>query len=154
MQDLGGGVPGGGLEAHRAKEDAVGAVSVERAAGSTVDGPRNGETERAIVAKRGPNDHVVREAFHLEVHAQAFHLLGRSELRIEARHDDGEIELDIIVAPRDTNLEDALPHAVRGNAPPEEALPFRILASIVDDFRHQQFHGIDFVTLRISSRKA
>ena len=75
------------------------------------------------------------------------------QVRIEARHDDGQIELDIICAPRDTNLEDALPHAVRGNAPPEEALPFKILASIVDDFRHQQFHGIDFVTLRISGRK-
>jgi hypothetical protein len=76
------------------------------------------------------------------------------KVRIHAHQDEDMIELDIIVAPRDINLEDALPHAIRGNAPPEEALPFKILASIVDDFRHQQFHGIDFVTLRISGRKA
>jgi NCS2 family nucleobase:cation symporter-2/xanthine permease XanP len=74
------------------------------------------------------------------------------QLRIEARQDEGAIELDIVVAPRGTNLEDALPHAMRSSAPPEEVLPFRILASIVDDFRHQQYHGIDFVTLRVSGR--
>jgi xanthine permease XanP len=73
-------------------------------------------------------------------------------LRIEARAAEGAIELDVVVAPRDANLEDALPMAALGTAPPEEVLPFRILASIVDDFRHQQFHGIDFVTLRVRSR--
>ena len=77
----------------------------------------------------------------------------KRQLRIEARRDDATIELDVIVAPRDINLEDALPHAIRGNAPPEEVLPFRILSSIVDDFRHQQFHGIDFLTLRVSRVK-
>jgi len=76
------------------------------------------------------------------------------QLRIEARASDGAIELDIIVAPRGINLEDQLPLAALANAPPEEVLPFRILASIVDDFRHQQFHGIDFVTLRVRSRAA
>jgi xanthine permease XanP len=76
------------------------------------------------------------------------------QLRIEAREADGVIELDVIVAPRGTNLEDAMPVAALGTAPPEEVLPFRILASIVDDFRHQQFHGIDFITLRVRSRTA
>ncbi len=76
------------------------------------------------------------------------------QLRIEARAGDGAIETDVVVAPRGSNLEDALPVAALGTAPPEEVLPFRILASIVDDFRHQQFHGIDFVTLRVRSRTA
>jgi len=76
------------------------------------------------------------------------------QLRIEARAGDGAIELDVVVAPRGTNLADALPLAALGDARPEEVLPFRILASIVDDFRHQQFHGIDFVTLRVRSRAA
>jgi hypothetical protein len=31
-------------------------------------------------------------------------------------------------------------------------LPFRILASIVDEFRHQQNHGIDFGTFRVRGR--
>ena len=74
------------------------------------------------------------------------------QLRLEAREEEGAIELDVVVAPRGANLEDALPLAMLGTAPPEDVLPFRILASIVDDFRHQQFHGIDFVTLRVRGR--
>jgi anti-sigma regulatory factor (Ser/Thr protein kinase) len=78
--------------------------------------------------------------------------LAERQLRIEVRQNEGMIELDLIVAPRGTNLEDELPLAMQSKAPPEKMLSFRILSSIVDDIRHQQFHGIDVVTLRVSSR--
>ncbi|MDZ4736001.1 MAG: solute carrier family 23 protein [Rhodospirillaceae bacterium] len=73
-------------------------------------------------------------------------------LRVEVRQDEGMIELDLITAPRGANLEDELPLVMRSAAPPEDMLSFRILSSIVDDIRHQQFHGIDIVTLKVSSR--
>jgi xanthine permease XanP len=77
---------------------------------------------------------------------------GERQLRIEVRQGEEMIELDLIVAPRGANIEDELPLAMQSKAPPEEMLPFRILSSIVDDIRHQQFHGIDIVTLKVSSR--
>ncbi|MEX0807389.1 MAG: solute carrier family 23 protein [Dongiaceae bacterium] len=73
-------------------------------------------------------------------------------LRVEVRQEEGMIELDLITAPRGANLEDELPLVMRSAGPPEELLSFRILNSIVDDIRHQQFHGIDVVTLKVSSR--
>lgn len=74
-------------------------------------------------------------------------------LRIDARERDEAIELDIIVAPRDVNLEDRLSLMASATpASPEDAFAFRILASIVDEFRHAQYHGTDFVTLRVASR--
>jgi NCS2 family nucleobase:cation symporter-2/xanthine permease XanP len=78
--------------------------------------------------------------------------LAERQLRIEVRQNENQIELDLIVAPRGANLEDELPLAMQSKAPPEEMLSFRILSSIVDDIRHQQFHGIDVVTLKVSSR--
>ncbi len=77
---------------------------------------------------------------------------GRS-LTIDARVDEAAIELDIVATPLGANLEDLLAHfSAHHAAAPEEAVSYRILASIVDELRHRQFHGVDFVTLRISSR--
>jgi NCS2 family nucleobase:cation symporter-2/xanthine permease XanP len=73
-------------------------------------------------------------------------------LHIEARELNGSIELDIVVAPQDINLEDRLTLMAASKVPPEDAFAFRILASIVDEFRHAQYHGADFVTLRVASR--
>jgi xanthine permease XanP len=77
---------------------------------------------------------------------------GDRQLRIDARERDGSIELDIVVAPRGANLEDRLALMATPAEAPEEAFAFRILASIVDEFHHQQYHGTDFVTLRVASR--
>jgi len=77
---------------------------------------------------------------------------GERQLRIDARERDGSIELDIVVAPRGANLEDRLALMATPAQAPEEAFAFRILASIVDEFHHQQYHGTDFVTLRVASR--
>lgn len=75
------------------------------------------------------------------------------QLRVEARRQEGAIELDIVVAPLDANLADALAQVPAGAATPaEDALSFRILRSIVDELRHQQYHGIDFITLKVSGR--
>jgi len=78
---------------------------------------------------------------------------GGRQLHIDARERDGSIELDIVVAPRGTNLEDRLAlMKTPAEAPPEEAFAFRILASIVDEFHHAQYHSADFVTLKVGSR--
>ena len=74
------------------------------------------------------------------------------DLRIEARLEETAVELDIVAGPRGANLEDELVRHARADAAPEDALSFRILASIVDELRHQQYHGTDFVTLKVSSR--
>lgn len=74
------------------------------------------------------------------------------DLRIEARLEEGVIELDIVAAPHGANLEDEMARFARTDAAPEDALSFRILGSIVDELRHQQYHGADFVTLKVASR--
>jgi len=78
--------------------------------------------------------------------------VGDRLLRIDARQAAETIELDIVAAPRGANLEDRLAVLGAAEASPEEALSFRILASIVDEFRHQQYHGTDFITLKVASR--
>ncbi len=73
-------------------------------------------------------------------------------LTIEARRDEGMIGLHITAAPQGANLEDRLAQLDGGDVAPEDALSFRILASIVDEFIHQQYHDVDHLTLRVSSR--
>ncbi len=60
--------------------------------------------------------------------------------------------LDILAAPQSANLEDRMLHFAKAEAAPEDALSFRILASIVEEFSHQQYHSTDFVTLRVACR--
>lgn len=74
------------------------------------------------------------------------------QLRLDARRADSAIELDIVVAPLSANLTDDLTRSAAQEVSLEEALPFRILRSIADEIRHQQYHGIDFITLKVSSR--
>lgn len=73
-------------------------------------------------------------------------------LAITARPVEGAIELDIVAAPQGANLEDELQQLARSEAEPEDSLSFRILASIVEELRHQQYHGTDFLTLRVACR--
>jgi len=77
---------------------------------------------------------------------------GAGRLRIEARREAETIVLDIVAGPQGANLEDELPRQAQREPDAEDALSYRILNSIVDDLRHQQYHGIEFLTLRLSSR--
>jgi NCS2 family nucleobase:cation symporter-2/xanthine permease XanP len=75
------------------------------------------------------------------------------QLRVEARRAGALIELDIVVGPLGANLSDAMAEvAAAGETPAEDAISFRILRSIVEEMRHQQYHGIDFITLKVGSR--
>lgn len=74
------------------------------------------------------------------------------KLRLEAREVEGGIELDIVAGPQEANLEDELVRHSSDDAEPEAALSFRILASIAEELRHRQYHGVDFLTLKVASR--
>jgi len=73
-------------------------------------------------------------------------------LHLEVRQVEGSLELDIAAGPQGSNLEDELVRHAAEDADPEAALSFRILASIADQVSHRQYHGADFLTLRVSSR--
>ena len=71
-------------------------------------------------------------------------------LRLDARVEQGVIELDIVVALTGANIEDQLAVFDDSTDDIEAGLGYRILAAMVDEFRHQQYHGVDFLTLRMS----
>ncbi|MEO1191518.1 MAG: solute carrier family 23 protein [Pseudomonadota bacterium] len=73
-------------------------------------------------------------------------------LQLTVRQEEASLLLDLVVSPRSANLEDELAQLAGSDRPEAEALPFRILASVVEDLRHRQYRGIDFVTIRVASR--
>jgi xanthine permease XanP len=74
------------------------------------------------------------------------------QLRLEAHAGADALELEFLIAPLGVNLQDQRA-LLRGRAgEPDEALSFRILESIADEIAHQQYHEIDFLSLRLSPR--
>jgi xanthine permease XanP len=74
------------------------------------------------------------------------------QLRVEFRAPLGAIELDLLSAPAGANLQDSVAGLQEAAPEPETDLSLRILASLVDDIRHQQFHGVDVLALRLLPR--
>ncbi len=76
-------------------------------------------------------------------------------LRIEARTNLGALELEMASLPLGVNLND-LPAADdrMETEPVESLLGLRVLEAMVDDLRHQQYHGIDFLSFRVVPRES
>lgn len=110
------------------------------------------------VARAAGWDKPAINRLHLAAEETLVVMLERSQpdeqrkLRLDARPDEGTIVLDFVSASQSANLEDELLHFAKGEAAAEDALSFRILASIVEELRHQQYHGTDFVTLHVACR--
>ncbi len=73
------------------------------------------------------------------------------QLRIDLRAMGSKAEVEMTVAPVDSNVE-AMMRAARAEGPsPESHLSLRILAGIAENIRHFQFHGMDFISMTVST---
>ena len=75
----------------------------------------------------------------------------RRRMQLVAYREDGDAVLELVVAPREENLQDQL--ALLGEQPDEisveREISLRLLRHLASSVRHQQFHDTDIVTVRI-----
>ena len=73
-------------------------------------------------------------------------------LRLVAHREDGAAVLEFFVAPGEENLEDriALIGGEADEAPDERDVSLRLLRHLASSVRHQQYHDMDVVTLRVT----
>ena len=69
--------------------------------------------------------------------------------RIELRMIDDQVEIDMAISSMDENIELLIDAAKLSKQVPMNQLSFKILSSLSDEIRHYQFHGLDFICLKI-----
>ena len=75
-------------------------------------------------------------------------------LRMAARNDHGTVELEFIAAVGETNLEDRMVLLTdEADTPNERELSLRLLRHYASSVRHQQYHDIDIVTVRVDGSR-
>ncbi len=75
-------------------------------------------------------------------------------LRVVARNDHGTVELEFIAAVGETNLEDRMILLTdEADTPNERELSLRLLRHYAASVRHQQYHDIDIVTVRVDGSR-
>ena len=73
------------------------------------------------------------------------------QLRINLRALGPKVEMEMTVAPVESNVK-ALIRAAKAEGPSSTGqLSLRILAGIAENIRHFQFHGLDFISLTLST---
>ncbi len=74
------------------------------------------------------------------------------KIELSVRYEAEVVELEIIAGPQRANLEDLIKLVKTDGEPVEEDLSLRLLRELALDVKHQQFHGIDCLLLRVDSR--
>ncbi len=72
-----------------------------------------------------------------------------AKFRIELRVVDDHLEMDMAVSAIDDNIEVFIDAARLSKQVPMGQWSFKILSNIADEIRHYQFHGLDFICLKI-----
>lgn len=76
----------------------------------------------------------------------------KRKIKVSARPNQGGIELELVIAAEGANLENAA-RAIDKNAPPTiEQAGLRLLQGLAQHVRHDQFYGVDVLTLSLDSR--
>ena len=84
---------------------------------------------------------------------EAADVAGR-RLHVVARNDHGTAELEFIAAVGETNLEDRMVLLTdEADTPNERELSLRLLRHYASSVRHQQYHDIDIVTVRVDGSR-
>ena len=80
----------------------------------------------------------------------------RRRLRLSAHEEEDGVVLEFVVAPGEGNLEDrmALVGELSDEAPIEQEVSLRILRHLASSVRHQQYHDLDIVTVRVTGAGA
>lgn len=77
-----------------------------------------------------------------------------SRLRVQIRTALGALEIELASLPLGVNLNDLPSATLLAETEPEEfLLGMRVLEAMVEDLRHQQYHGIDFLSFRVVPRE-
>lgn len=71
------------------------------------------------------------------------------KFRIELSLVDNQVEMDMAISSMDENIELFIDAAKLSKQVPADQLSFRILGKVADEVRHYQFHGLDFICLKI-----
>lgn len=74
-----------------------------------------------------------------------------SKLNIELRKLDEMIELDIAVAGVEDNMEDMITDVNNAENLSINMLSSKLIHAVTEDFRHYQFHGVDYICLQVSN---
>ena len=78
----------------------------------------------------------------------------KRRLLVVARGDSAATELEFVAAVGDENLEDRMVLLGEGSATPEEhEISLRLLKHFAASVRHQQYHDIDIVTVRVEAAR-
>ncbi len=79
---------------------------------------------------------------------------GSPRLRLNARTDRRGAELEFVATPTDANIEDQLALVEQGTVTPEESdLSLRLLQHYASSVRHQKYHGLDIVTVKVEATR-
>ena len=80
----------------------------------------------------------------------------RRRLRMVAYEEEGDAILEFVVAPGEGNLEDrlALLQELSDETPIEQEVSLRLLKHLASSVRHQQYHDVDIVTVRVKGAGA
>lgn len=77
----------------------------------------------------------------------------KRRLRLAARREGDEAVLEFVAAAQDDNIQDRL--ALVGDEPDgipaEREMSLRLLRQLASSVRHQQYHGVDIVTVRVAA---
>ena len=78
----------------------------------------------------------------------------KRRLFVVARGDGAAVELEFVAAVGDENIEDRMVLLGEGSATPEEhEISLRLLKHFAASVRHQQYHDIDIVTVRVEAAR-
>jgi xanthine permease XanP len=76
----------------------------------------------------------------------------KKTIHLSMRYEGEVVELEIIAGPQEANMQDLVRSLKTGGEPAEDELSLRLLRELALDLRHQQFHDIDCLLLRVDSR--
>lgn len=90
--------------------------------------------------------------FLMENHARAGDT-GASQLHVRFREIDGEAEIEYISTPANVNMESALASLPeqQDSVDLESELSLRLLRGMTRELRHMQYHGVDYLMIRLDS---
>jgi anti-sigma regulatory factor (Ser/Thr protein kinase) len=76
----------------------------------------------------------------------------KKKIHLSVRYEGEVVELEIIAGPQEANMEDLVRSLKKGGGPVEDDLSLHLLRELALDLKHQQFHDIDCLLLRVDSR--
>ncbi len=95
------------------------------------------------------------EAFLFMLENQTRDPAAKTQLHVRLREREGDSEIEYITAPAGSNVEEAaMALGGAGESDPEKDLSLRLLRGMAKELKHLQFHGTDYLVVRVDSSGA